>query len=129
MTDIPLPPVDETPLSALPSSLPIGPHNLTRGFRFRIDATAKGMKASIQNHLKFTLARDPNTATRRDWYLATAHAVRDRIMERFIATMDAHERATARRVYYLSLEYLMGRMLHNNLYNAGLLDATRDALA
>jgi starch phosphorylase len=129
MTQDPLPPADETPLSAMPSSLPIGPHNLTRDFRFRIDATVKGMKASIQNHLKFTLARDPNTATRRDWYLATAHAVRDRIMERFIATMDAHECASARRVYYLSLEYLMGRMLHNNLYNAGLFDVTRDALA
>ena len=50
-------------------------------------------------------------------------------MERFIATMDAHENANARRVYYLSLEYLMGRMLNNNLYNAGLFDATRQALA
>lgn len=115
--------------SSTPISTPIGPANPNRDFRFRIDGDVKGMKASIQNHLKFTLARDPKTATTQDWYVATAFAVRDRIMERFITTMDAHESANARRVYYLSLEYLMGRMLHNNLLNAGLLGATRQALA
>ncbi len=130
MAENPNIPDDDSPSStAAPLSIPVGPENPSRGFRFRIDATPKGMKASIQNHLKFTLARDPKTATPQDWYLATAHAVRDRIMERFITTMDAHEQANARRVYYLSLEYLMGRMLENNLHNAGLFESTREALA
>ena len=97
-------------------------------FRFQIDGDADSIRRSIQNHLKFTLARDQDTATQQDWYLATAHAVRDRIMERYIATMGTHIKANTRRVYYLSLEYLMGRMLHNNLYNAGLFEATGEAL-
>ena len=97
-------------------------------FRFQISDDAAGMRRSIENHLKFTLARDAKTATEQDWYLATAHAVRDRIMERYITTMESHVEANTRRVYYLSLEYLMGRMLHNNLYNAGLFESTRQAL-
>ena len=100
----------------------------TRGFRFRIDTDVAGMKDSILNHLKFTLARDPKTATRQDWYLATAHSVRDRIMARFITTMSAQTDDNVRRVYYLSLEYLMGRMFHANLYNSGLYDVTEAAL-
>ena len=122
-------PDDEPPASLSPTSIPIGARNPNRSFRFRIDGDAKGIKASIQNHLKFTLARDPKTATRQDWYQATAHALRDRITERFITTMDAHEQANTRRVYYLSLEYLMGRMLYNNLHNTGLFEATEQALA
>ncbi len=100
----------------------------TRGFRFRIDTDVAGMKDSILNHLKFTLARDPKTATRQDWYLATAHSVRDRIMARFITTMAAQTDENVRRVYYLSLEYLMGRMFHANLYNSGLYEVTEEAL-
>lgn len=100
-----------------------------RTFRSRIDPGPLSMKESIRNHLKFTLARDPDTATRQDWYQATAHAVRDRIMARFIETMTSQTSSNARRVYYLSLEYLMGRLLHTNLVNTGLLDATREALA
>ncbi|MBN2194002.1 MAG: glycogen/starch/alpha-glucan phosphorylase [Polyangiaceae bacterium] len=99
-----------------------------RTFRSRIAMSANDMKESIRNHLKFTLARDPGTATRQDWYLSAAHAVRDRIMARFIETMSVQTSSNARRVYYLSLEYLMGRLLHNNLVNTGLLDATRQAL-
>ncbi|MCU0694648.1 MAG: glycogen/starch/alpha-glucan family phosphorylase, partial [Polyangiaceae bacterium] len=100
-----------------------------RGFRFHISDDPAGMRTSIENHLKFTLARDPKTARAQDWYLATANAVRDHIMERYITTMESHVAANTRRVYYLSLEYLMGRMLHNNLYNAGLVESTRRALA
>ncbi len=99
-----------------------------RTFRSRIDMGPVGMKESIKSHLKFTLARDPDTATQQDWYQAAAFAVRDRIMARFIETMAVQTSTNARRVYYLSLEYLMGRLLHNNLVNAGLLDATRQAL-
>ena len=100
----------------------------TKGFNFNTEATADGIKASILNHLKLTLARDTETATKRDWWIATSHAVHDRILERFIRTMAVHNRENVRRVYYLSLEYLMGRMFRNNIWNAGLYDATRQAL-
>jgi glycogen phosphorylase len=86
------------------------------------------LKESIFNHLTFTLARDVNTATPRDWWIACCHAVHDSILERFIRTMGAHNAANARRVYYLSLEYLMGRLLANNVINAGLDAAVRSAL-
>ena len=99
-----------------------------RGFKFNIESTADGIRTSILNHLKYTLARDTDTATRGDWWMSTCLAVRDRIMERFIATMAAHNDANTRRVYYLSLEYLMGRLLSSNLHNAGLFDETREAL-
>jgi starch phosphorylase len=79
--------------------------------------------------LNLSLARDARTASRRDWYLATAYAVRDRIMHRLIDTMAAHAEADTRRVYYLSLEYLMGRMLQTNLLNTGLYDSAKQALS
>jgi starch phosphorylase len=90
--------------------------------------TVEDLKTSILNHLKFTLARDTETATQRDWWIATCHAVHDRVLERFIRTMAVHNRDNVRRVYYLSLEYLMGRMLRNNIWNAGLHDVARQAL-
>lgn len=100
-----------------------------RGFNFNTEATREGLKLSILNHLKLTLARDTDSATKRDWWIATCHAVHDRILERFIRTMAVHNDQNVRRVYYLSLEYLMGRMLRNNVWNSGLYDATNEALA
>jgi starch phosphorylase len=97
-------------------------------FKFNIEATAEGIRASILNHLKYSLARDTGSATKRDWWISTSHAVQDRILERFIDTMAAQSDGNSRRLYYLSLEYLMGRMLHNNIVNSGLYAATRDAL-
>ncbi len=81
---------------------------------------AEALAREILRHLKYTLARDKTTATRRDWWIATAMAVRDRLLERFIQTMGAHNEQNVRRVYYLSLEYLMGRLLVSNLHNTGL---------
>jgi glycogen phosphorylase len=98
------------------------------GFKFNTGMTVEGFKTSILNHLKYTLARHPSTATKRDWWTSTSMAVRDRILERYIRTMAAHNNAKTRRVYYLSLEYLMGRLLVNNLYNSGLHDIAREAL-
>ena len=82
------------------------------------------IKQAILHHLKHTLARDSGTATVRDWWISTAMAVRDCILERFIATQGVHNEGNVRRVYYLSLEYLMGRLLESNLHNTGLYDDT-----
>lgn len=72
-------------------------------------------RSLIQRHLVSTLARHEGSATPRDWWVATALAVRDTIHERMIATQGAHNAANVRRLYYFSLEYLMGRMFSNNL--------------
>src|SRR5690606_31595933 len=71
----------------------------------------KPMKQAILDHLRYTLAHAPSMATSRDWWLCVSLAVRDRLVDNMIATQRAHHDSNARRLYYLSLEYLMGRML------------------
>ena len=100
-----------------------------RDFRFNTASDVAGLRASILNHLQFTFARDSHTARRRDWWLSTCMAVRDRILEKFIATQKAHAEGNVRRLYYLSLEYMMGRLLENNLHNCGLFETAGRALA
>jgi len=97
--------------------------------RFDVETTTDAMKASILNHLRFTLARHSESATPDEWWTATCYAVRDRLLDRFMKTQETHSTKKVRRAYYLSLEYLMGRLLVNNLHNAGIFDQTRDALA
>jgi starch phosphorylase len=96
--------------------------------RFELDDSKESMKTSILNHLRYTLARHPESATHDEWWTATCSAVRDRLLERFMETQAVHNEKKVRRAYYLSLEYLMGRLLVNNLHNAGLFEQTRDAL-
>ncbi|HSI61846.1 MAG TPA: glycogen/starch/alpha-glucan phosphorylase [Candidatus Saccharimonadia bacterium] len=89
---------------------------------------AEAMKASIRNHLLFTLAHDPQTATKMHWWWATCMAVRDRALAQSFKTMRTHRSKNVRRVHYLSLEYLMGRLLENNLRNTALYDSAKEAL-
>ena len=65
------------------------------GFRFNTEDTVEGMKASILNHLKFTLARHTGFAGKRDWWMSTCMAVRDRILERMMATQELHRETTS----------------------------------
>ena len=99
-----------------------------QSFRFDTGTTKDSVKASILNHLRFTLARHTETATRDEWWTATCYAIRDRILDRFMKTQAVHHEKKIRRAYYLSLEYLMGRLLINNLHSSGLYQQTRDAL-
>ena len=84
---------------------------------------------AILRHLKSTFARDRVTATRNDWWMATCMAARDQMLARYIDTQAQHASKNVRRVYYLSLEYLMGRVLTNNLVNLQLRDVATAALA
>ncbi|HQU09900.1 MAG TPA: glycogen/starch/alpha-glucan phosphorylase, partial [Opitutales bacterium] len=97
-------------------------------FAFNLEATADGIRTSILNHLKFTLARTPSNATERDWWYCSCMAIRDRILERYLTTVRTHTERNARRLYYLSLEYLMGRLLDNNARNTLLLEPLKLAL-
>ena len=98
-------------------------------FRFEVEANKESMKKSILNHLRYTLARHPECATKDEWWTATCYAVRDRLLDRFMKTQATHNEKKVRRAYYLSLEYLMGRLLVNNLHNTGLFESTREALS
>ena len=65
------------------------------------------LKESVLTHLKYSLGKDPEHATNYDWRVALSHAVRDRIVDPwFNATRSAY-RADAKRVYYLSMEFLI----------------------
>ncbi len=87
-----------------------------------------GLQRSFANHLEHTLAKDTYSATPLDRYKALAYAVRDRLIERWIATQQAYYDHDVKRVYYLSLEFLMGRSLATNLINLGLLDQAAEAM-
>jgi starch phosphorylase len=87
------------------------------------------IKRGILHHLRCSLARAITIARPHDWWRATCLMAQSRILDRFIRTQGVHNTANARRVYYLSLEYLMGRLLRNNLGNLGLLENTTAALA
>jgi len=97
-------------------------------FHSFFETSAQSMKDSILHHLKFSLAHDIHSATKRDWWLSTAKAVQERIIERMIATQAVHNQQDVRRIYYLSLEFLMGRLFSNSLYNAGIHKETEIAL-
>lgn len=86
------------------------------------------LKAVIQRHLVSTLARHIGSATPRDWLVATSLAVRDTIHERMIETQSVHNAQNVRRIYYFSLEYLMGRLFGNNLLSTNLYETARAAL-
>jgi starch phosphorylase len=104
------------------------PSSASPDFRYCVDNSIGGVKQSILNHLRYTLAHDPASAPDNDWWYAVCLSVRDRILERSSRTRAAHLNRNVRRVYYLSLEYLMGRLLDNNLRNAGLWDTVDSAL-
>ena len=86
------------------------------------------LKQEILSNLVHHQAHTPESATRGDWWRAMCIAVRSRMLERASVVHTAHTNQNVRRVYYLSLEYLMGRLLENNLVNMGLLDDCREAI-
>jgi glycogen phosphorylase len=100
-------------------------HTLESGRRLtRVEA----LKRDIEGHVRYTLARSTATASERDLYMSTAYTVRDRLAERWAATNARHHARDVKRVYYLSLEFLIGRTLGNALISLGLEGATAEAL-
>ncbi|HEY0907428.1 MAG TPA: glycogen/starch/alpha-glucan phosphorylase, partial [Methylophilus sp.] len=75
---------------------------------------------ALHNHLMFSIGKSNSWATTRDWYQTTAFTVRDHLMGRWVKTRDAYREANTKRVYYLSLEFLIGRMLSNAALNLGI---------
>jgi glycogen phosphorylase len=88
----------------------------------------EGLKRSFLEWLVYSVGKDARAATRRDWFNTVALAVRDRLVDRWMDTTRTYYQADAKRVYYLSLEFLIGRLLTSSLDNLGVMDVARQAL-
>src|SRR5512136_54440 len=82
----------------------------------------EALRHSLTNHLTYNLAKDMYSATPRDKFQAIALSVRELISERWIKTQQRYYDVDTKRVYYMSLEFLLGRLLQNYAINIGLAD-------
>ncbi len=88
----------------------------------------ESLRESLSDHLTFSLAKDMYSATSRDKYNVLALSVRDFLLSNWIKTQQQYYKVSAKRVYYLSLEFLLGRLLRNYIINLGLSDEYRNAV-
>ncbi|MEA9390935.1 glycogen phosphorylase [Acerihabitans sp. TG2] len=91
--------------------------------------SVEALKHSIAYKLMFTIGKDPSIANKHEWLNATLLAVRDRMVERWLRSNRAQLSQDVRQVYYLSMEFLLGRTLSNALLAMGIYDDTQAALA
>ena len=87
-------------------------------------ADVKDFKEFFNRHLHYTLGKDRNSATPRDFYKALAHTVRDQTVNKWIRTQQRYTKENPKRVYYISLEFYMGRTLQNTMINLGIDSST-----
>src|ERR1700678_3001179 len=87
------------------------------------------LRLDIIAKLTYAVGKDPVLATERDWFVATALAVRDRIVDRWMTSTRATYIDGRKRVSYLSLEFLIGRLLFDALHNLQMMEPLRAALA
>jgi len=92
------------------------------------DMTAEGLKLSFQVNREYSLSKDEYSATTNDNYWALAIAIRDRLVERWIQTQQNYHKQNVKRVYYLSMEFLIGRLLGNYMFSLGLEKESQKAM-
>ncbi len=86
------------------------------------------IRESVSRHLHYSLGKDLYSATKRDWFSAVVYTVRDYLMEKWLETHRSYHFEDAKRVYYLSMEFLIGKTLANSLINTGMEDEMRKVL-
>jgi glycogen phosphorylase len=94
----------------------------------RAGTSAEALRRAFIDHVEYTRGKNFDSASLYDRYLALALTVRDRLAKSWVKTQRRYYQHDAKRAYYLSAEYLLGRALGNNLINMGLWDSTREAL-
>jgi starch phosphorylase len=87
-----------------------------------------GIVEAFAHRMMYSVAKDEYTASTFNVYQALAYAVRDRVMERWFRTQDAYYRNDVKRVYYLSMEFMLGRVLLSNILNLGAYEAYSAAM-
>jgi starch phosphorylase len=99
-------------------------HSLQKWNQMDTDSIQLG----VLNHLKYGLLKDQFNYSKQDSFLALARTVRDRLVDRWIQTKQTYHQKQAKRVYYLSLEYLIGRSLLNNMINLEIEKVCKEAV-
>ena len=112
--------VHATPAAAAGSAAPDGAPAMS-------DA-ATAFRNSVIDKLTYMVGKDPGHAQEHDWFVATALTVRDQVVNRWMDATRRTYRDGRKRVYYFSLEFLIGRLLFDSLSNLGITDVAREAL-
>ncbi|MEO5703135.1 MAG: glycogen/starch/alpha-glucan phosphorylase, partial [Gammaproteobacteria bacterium] len=100
-----------------------------RSFKYdNLALDVESIKRSLANHLEYSVGQDVITARDQDWLNVVSYVVRDRLVDRWMETMRTYYKEDVKRVYYLSLEFLMGRTLTNSLLSMGFVDECYQAL-
>jgi len=93
-----------------------------------LEDDVESIKYSLASHLLYSVGKEAVSANARDWFMAAAHMVRDRLTERWMPTLNRYYAEDKKRVYYLSMEFLIGRTLSNAMINLGIHDVVRQAI-
>jgi starch phosphorylase len=88
----------------------------------------QALQEAFVDHLEFSLAKDKYSATCLDYFKALALTIRDRLFEKWIETQQTYYNIDTKRIYYISMEYMLGRTVENALLNLGIWDEMHDAL-
>ena len=104
------------------------PHDETP-LNIRTGTSSEELRLAILDNLHFIQGRVPANASRNDWYLATAYTVRDRILNRWVQTLQILQEQPIKIVAYLSAEFLMGPHLGNAMINLGIVEQLRATLS
>jgi glycogen phosphorylase len=94
----------------------------------RTALSKEALKGAFLDDLFYMQGKFPALATKNDYYMALAYAVRDRMLQHWISTAAAYTKQASRTVAYLSAEFLMGPHLGNNLINLDILDRVRECM-
>jgi len=86
------------------------------------------IRRSIGNHMCLSISKFPLSATQRDWFESAAYAVRDRLLERWMDSMQSYYEHDSKRIYYLSLEFLVGRTFSNAILNLDIMEEFKQVL-
>ncbi len=111
-----------------PNSISVEPPSTTVIEDDRTGMDNATLRRAFLDHLSYTLGKRASTSTTLDRFIALAHTVRDRLTYRWAQTQETYTREDAKRVYYLSAEFLLGRAMANNLNALGLYERARELL-
>lgn len=93
-----------------------------------LDDDVESIRHCLASHLLYSVGKEPINATARDWFMAAAYTVRDRLSERWMPTLNRYYEQDQKRVYYMSMEFLIGRTLVNSMINLGIYDQFKSAI-